>query len=657
MRCNFPVCPDALLNLHSLSGRLDKGQHSVMLVRGLALLLAVFVGLVQAAPPASNGEMLLHANDSLQQTPQPLNGIWHFFPGRWINPDQLAAVAAQAQTIAVPSTWQSTLAHPQPHLGTYWLEMLVDSPMTQAPAIYFERFCAASEIYFFRDGEPSTSALARDGQPGLTDAAEHPGSGNLLTTLSPLQPGRYHLLVQQSNFNFRAGGLCGAVTIGGSAVQAHARSLLVVKNTVIVTLLLGLALGVLVLSSQDGEKTAPWLALVFTSCALLIASTGGLLDTLLGPHHSSQPHWRFNLCFIALMWIPPGLLMLFRDTFGVRTPRGLCTVVLTVPALLITTLLIAPALIMPFPQVLAVWVFSQYVLAYSVLFIACRQRRRHTLLIALANIPLLFAMAYDYHQYFHHGAIEITTPYALAFLIVVHGVLYTLKLGTAHQLAARLSTHLQDEVEQRTKELREKNTKLEQAQIALQRANESLHLLSITDGLTQVHNRMYFEQQFEQEWRRCARQGLALSVLMIDADHFKKLNDSAGHLTGDLCLRAIAQEIQNHFKRAGELVARYGGEEFIVLLPDTNQSKAVAVAEGLRIAIENLIVEQTEQRYRITISVGVSTTTPALEQQASQLLATADAALYEAKDAGRNRVHSIPLLSPRRTMAQQQLHL
>jgi diguanylate cyclase (GGDEF)-like protein len=168
---------------------------------------------------------------------------------------------------------------------------------------------------------------------------------------------------------------------------------------------------------------------------------------------------------------------------------------------------------------------------------------------------------------------------------------------------------------------------------------------------------MYFEQQFEQEWRRCARQGLTLSVLMIDADHFKKLNDTAGHLIGDACLRAIAQEIQQHFKRAGELVARYGGEEFIVLLPDTNQNKAVAVAESLRVAIENLIVEQTEQRFRITISVGVSTTTPALEQQASQLLATADAALYEAKEAGRNRVHSIPLFSSRRPMTQQQLHL
>ena len=631
----------------------------MILVRALTLLLALLAGSAHADAPSTVGQVVLHESSQLQQTPLSLSGTWHFFPDRWINPAQLAAAAPQAQTAEVPGAWRSATAATQgpAKLGTYWLEILVDSAISEPSSVYFHRFCGASALYFFRDGEPTTAVFARNGRPGTTPANELPGSGELLATLPPLQPGLYHLLVQQSSFHSSSGGICGAVTIGDSAIQEHAQALLVIKNTVVVTLLLALALGALVLGSQDGEKTAPWLALIFAACAALIAGTGGLLDTLLGPANAEHSQWRFDLCYSALVWLPAGMLMLFRDTFTVRVPRALCAITLTVPALLMLLLAIAPTLVMPLPKPVIVWLYVQYVLAYGVLFQACRQRRRHALLIALANIPLPFAMAYDYYQFFHIGRLEIVTPYAIAFLIVVHGALYTLKLGAAYQLAARLSTHLQDEVEQRTKELRDKNQKLEQAQTALQRANESLRVLSITDGLTQVHNRMYFEQQFEQEWRRCARQGLTLSVLMIDADHFKKLNDSAGHLTGDLCLRAIAQEIQHHFKRAGELVARYGGEEFIVLLPDTNQSKAVAVAEGLRLAIENLIVEQTEQRYRITISIGVSTTTPALEQQASQLLATADAALYEAKEAGRNRVHSIPLLSARRAMAQQQLHL
>jgi diguanylate cyclase (GGDEF)-like protein len=620
--------------------------------------LALSAGGVQAqsGPVVNDGRALLHEGGQPRQPALSLQGNWQFFSGRHVQPGELATLSGETQPATVPGAWQSGDSGPQPRLGTYWLQLVLDVPIAR-PALYFERVCGATTVHFFRADTPTATTTASNGQPAGNSAGELSGGGDLRIDLPALQPGLYNLLVQQSAFNTRSGGLCGPVTLGDSRVQEHAQALLLIKDTVIVTLLLGLALGALVLGSQDGEKTASWLALIFTACALLIATTSGFLDTLLGPENPARAQWRFALCYAALVWLPSGLLMLFRDTFDIRIPRVWCGVALATPALLTLVLLVAPSWVSPLPNALIGWLYLQYLLAYGVLFMACKQRKRHALPIALANIPLPLAMIYDYYQFFHNGTPEILSVYAAAFLIVVHGIIYTLKLGAAYQLAARLSTHLGEEVEASTRELRDKNQKLEQAQAALQKANESLRLLSITDGLTQVHNRMFFEQQFEQEWRRCARQGLTLSILMIDADHFKKLNDSAGHLVGDSCLRAIAAEIQRHFKRAGELVARYGGEEFIVLLPDTNPNKAVAVAETLRIAVENLLLEETDQRYRVTISIGVSTTNPALEQQASQLLATADAALYEAKEAGRNRVHSIPLFSARRPMAQQQLHL
>lgn len=638
----------------------------MILVRCLMLLLAaaLLTGTARADDAAATagtahvneGRALLHGGGQPQQPALALHGIWHFFPGRWVQPDELAAAAGQARPIRVPGTWQVASGQVPPQLGTYWLELIVDQPIAR-PALYFQRFCGASAIYFFRAGSPVATPVGTYGRPGTRATDELVGGGDLIASLPALQPGSYHLLIQQSGFKVRSGGICGPVTLGDTATQEHARSLLMIKNTVIVTLLLGLALGSLVLGSQDGEKTASWLALVFTACALLIGCTGGFLDALLGPDNPARAQWRFDLCYVALVWLPTGLLMLFRDTFEIPVARLWCRVGLAVPALLTLVVLLAPAAVMPLPGWVVAWLYLQFAAAYWVLFAACRQRKRYALPIALANIPLPLAMGYDYYQFFHNGMPEMVSAYAVACLIVVHGAIYTLKLGAAYQLAARLSSHLREEVEASTSELRDKNQKLEQAQTALQRANEALRQLSITDGLTQVHNRMYFEQQFEQEWRRCARQGLTLSILMIDADHFKKLNDSAGHLVGDSCLRAIAAEIQKHFKRAGELVARYGGEEFIALLPDTNQNKAVAVAETLRMAVENLLLEEGGQRYRVTVSIGVSTTTPALEQQPAQLIATADAALYEAKEAGRNRVHSIPLFSARRPMTQQQLHL
>jgi diguanylate cyclase (GGDEF)-like protein len=195
--------------------------------------------------------------------------------------------------------------------------------------------------------------------------------------------------------------------------------------------------------------------------------------------------------------------------------------------------------------------------------------------------------------------------------------------------------------------LNEQNNKLAYAQKALQSANGALKKLSVTDGLTQVHNRIYFEEEFRKEWRRCARQKLPISILMIDADHFKQINDSAGHMAGDQCLQAISRKLKQHFKRAGELVARYGGEEFVAMLPNTDQRKTLAVAEGLRSAIERMEFEYNGNVHRVTISIGASTTTPSSNTSPDDLLEAADAALYEAKDRGRNKVTLIPMLPTR----------
>jgi len=217
-------------------------------------------------------------------------------------------------------------------------------------------------------------------------------------------------------------------------------------------------------------------------------------------------------------------------------------------------------------------------------------------------------------------------------------------LYNTYRLAERLTLNLKEEVALQTAELNEQNNKLAYAQKALQSANSALKKLSITDGLTQVYNRIYFEQEFRKEWRRCARQNQPISILMIDADHFKQINDNAGHMAGDQCLQAISRKLQQHFKRAGELVARYGGEEFVAMLPNTDQHKTLAVAEGLRSAIERMEFEYNGKIHRVTISIGASTTTPSSNTSPDNLLETADAALYEAKDRGRNTVILIPML-------------
>ncbi len=173
----------------------------------------------------------------------------------------------------------------------------------------------------------------------------------------------------------------------------------------------------------------------------------------------------------------------------------------------------------------------------------------------------------------------------------------------------------------------------------LQTANARLQELSLRDPLTGLANRRRFDDAKDEEFRRARRQGHSLAVLVCDVDHFKRYNDTYGHVMGDQCLRAVSQALQQCFGRAGELVARIGGEEFAVLLPGVDQTGALAAGERLRRAVAAQAIPHaaSDNASHVTLSVGVA----ALDESADTfdtLFDQADQALYRAKSQGRNRV-------------------
>jgi diguanylate cyclase (GGDEF)-like protein len=172
--------------------------------------------------------------------------------------------------------------------------------------------------------------------------------------------------------------------------------------------------------------------------------------------------------------------------------------------------------------------------------------------------------------------------------------------------------------------------------IAEERA-ELMEKLSTIDPLTHLKNRLFFDNELDQEWKRCQRIGCPLSILMIDLDHFKRINDDHGHLFGDDCLRAVALSLASEGKRPSDCVARYGGEEFIMLLPNTNEHGAQVIAHRVLDAISRIELSDQGQAVRLTCSIGGATTVPSVELRANELLQKADTALYAAKEQGRNR--------------------
>jgi diguanylate cyclase (GGDEF)-like protein/PAS domain S-box-containing protein len=173
----------------------------------------------------------------------------------------------------------------------------------------------------------------------------------------------------------------------------------------------------------------------------------------------------------------------------------------------------------------------------------------------------------------------------------------------------------------------------------LQSAYRAMETLVVVDALTGIANRRRFDDALSTEWRRALREGSKISLLLIDADHFKRYNDTYGHVRGDSCLKQIAEAALDIVLRPGDLVARYGGEEFAVILPGTDEGGAKGVAEDICQAVRNRrLPHEGNAPGIVTVSIGCATIIPQRGKSTQDLIESADQALYRAKGRGRNRV-------------------
>jgi diguanylate cyclase (GGDEF)-like protein len=191
--------------------------------------------------------------------------------------------------------------------------------------------------------------------------------------------------------------------------------------------------------------------------------------------------------------------------------------------------------------------------------------------------------------------------------------------------------------EQIERDAKQRNSQL--AELAV--LNRRLHMASLTDPLTDLPNRRHAMQRLEQELAHSQRDGTPLSVIMIDIDKFKTVNDQHGHDTGDAVLRAVARSLRGAI-RATELVCRVGGEEFVVICPRATAAKAVLIAERMRLACEANVIQHGDFNRAVTLSLGVAELDRA-RPSVDRMLKAADERAYQAKQAGRNRVVSTDL--------------
>lgn len=171
----------------------------------------------------------------------------------------------------------------------------------------------------------------------------------------------------------------------------------------------------------------------------------------------------------------------------------------------------------------------------------------------------------------------------------------------------------------------------------IRQAQEKLNKMSARDELTDLHNRRYFKEALEREVARAKRYETDLVLCMMDLDHFKQVNDQYGHPTGDMVLSEIGRMLKAYMREC-DLICRYGGEEFAIILPNSNIEDAHAVCDRLREMVASYQFEHKSLRFQMTVSVGIAAYTSSVDQSPMELVKCADEALYQAKDAGRNRV-------------------
>ncbi len=286
--------------------------------------------------------------------------------------------------------------------------------------------------------------------------------------------------------------------------------------------------------------------------------------------------------------------------------------------------------------------------------LVARTATRQVVVLGIAWAPLLagvFALVAEKfgwvgHSFWTENLVQIGSAIAVVVLSIALGdrinhereeKLRAQERALEHERAAQRAQQGALSIQRRANDTLAK--RVQERTDELGEAQARLADVSTRDALTGLRNRRYFNERFDDEFARGVRESTSLSLLIIDVDHFKEINDRFGNTVGDQCLVAIADLLRTNIARATDTVARYGGEEFVVLLPNTDTEGCRQVAEALRTSVEALSMEANAELIPLSVSVGGICAVPRRGAHGDVFLTRADEALDEAKQRGRNRIH------------------
>lgn len=606
----------------------------------LALLLAGLVhsgcGTVAEQREAHDGRLDLSRWDPGSDAPIALAGSWAFHWRRLVDPGDAAALRAPPAFVRVPGAWNGVEVGGARlgGVGYATYHLVVELP-ERHPALALELRGLATAYRLYADGE----LVAGAGVVSQTASDAVPASGPRVVGL-PTRGRELSLVVHVSNFHYAKGGMGNALVLGESTgVRAQQETTLRFQSFIAGAMAIMALYHLSLFASRRSDRSSLWFAGVCLSMVLRVVSTDQRVAVMYLPGLSWE--WSIHLEYASMFLIALFVAVFVTNLFPGEVGHLAFRVVTWLAACGVVFVLVTPAL------VYSRWLsLMQAYLAFGSIYCvaaalrALRRRREGGGVFALAFVILAATV-------FHDIGISlrwVDTPF---FLLPVGIFLFTFLQAVV--LSQRLSRSLV-QVEEGTEELfrahaaldaysKDLEARVQDRTRELEEANRQLARLASADTLTRVGNRRALDEALERLWADHARRGATLSAVICDIDHFKEFNDAYGHLAGDEALLAVAQRLREAARRPLDVVARYGGEEFVMVLADSSLADAFAIAEGVRAAVAGLGIPHTRVgKGVLSVSVGVATVRPAGAASPRDLLSAADAALYRAKQEGRDRV-------------------
>lgn len=591
-------------------------------VMALFLYMTSLIGsrIIVKQANVQNGELALD-NQFTDNTVMQLNGEWEFFEGKLLESrdfrDQ-SNTLLERQISILPNPWSgqrdSLTAMPPFGAATY---RLVITNTVPGKTYAFNMMETGSSHRVIVDGTQIASNGTVSDRPETYKPETRPTTGMITATSNKME-----VIIQVANFTKNFGGLPLPVSFGSSSTISSYREKMLFRDAffMIGTLIIAAYHFLLYLIMRRNRSS-----LYFAIFCLLVAIKSSLSEMQLGyqifpgfPMEIGLP-----LSFLLVTLQLPAFVLYINQVYENRIPRQFRYAVIGAAGIQASMFFILP--IHSFQS--TYWVYEVLIILSGLflLYFIFRQlpiRKIGTEYI-LAGTFIVFCSAVN--DTLHHNFIINTGYYmnlGLFIFIFLQAAVVAKQYSNAFSRVEELSVELEERVRQRTSQLEEEKTKLER--------------LSRLDYMTEVYNKRYLLERLHAEVEAYRRYRSIFSVLIVDIDHFKDINDKLGHLTGDRVIELFARVIMG-LVRATDIVGRFGGEEFLIVLRETNLSQAKLAAEKIRKMISEEPYETEFGIVYLTASIGISMITDQTES-ADHVIHQADKALYHAKKTGRNRV-------------------